>query len=159
MNDYYSSLEIPDIATIAAHELTHHLRLFAETPEEAMGFEEGFCFYAPRKRLLSSGRLAQLHQAEQALIQAHEARLGGHPIWQFGLTDSGTAFTDALFDYWRAIRAVSQLGETYAQGDLSSLLALFDQWRRQDARRSRFDTFLVEALSVSQDDQQAPWLC
>ena len=155
---YYQSLDILDIATIGAHELTHHLELFANTPENAMWFEEGFCFYVPRKTLLSATRLRHLQRVEKILIEVHEARLGTHPIWQFGLTDSGQSFTDALFDYWRAIHTVSQLGETYAQGDLKRLLALFQQWHQQESQNIRLDTFLVQALGVSPDDQRTLWL-
>lgn len=159
VEDYYQSLDSLDIATIGAHELTHHLHLFMDVSEDAMWFEEGFCFYAPRKHLLPPARLTQLQRVEQMLIETHEARLGKHPIWQFGLTDTGERFTDALFDYWRAIYAVSQLGEIYAHGDLKELLAFFEQWHRQEHRSNRLDAFLIEALGVSQDDQRTLWLC
>jgi hypothetical protein len=129
--DYYQSLDALDIATIGAHELTHHLHRFSDTPEQAAWFEEGSCFYAPRKHLLPGARRSQLQQVERALIEAHEARLGGHPVWQFGFGNTGGEFTDALFDYWRAIQTVSHLGETYAHGDVKHLLTLFDQWKSQ----------------------------
>lgn len=158
IEEYYQSLDHLDIATIGAHELTHHLAIFSDVPEQAMWFEEGFCFYAPRKHLLAASRRTQLHQVEKALVEAHEARLGGHPIWQFGLTDAGEGFTEALFDYWRAIQVVSYLGETYAQGDLKQLLALFEQWRGQHDHTSRLDGFLIEVLGISTDDQRVLWL-
>ena len=156
--EYYQSLDVLDIATIGAHELTHHLHRFSDVPEQASWFEEGFCFYAPRKHLLPAARLSHLQQVEQALIELHAPRLGGHPIWQFGLTNTGGSFTDALFDYWRAIHTVSHLGQTYAHGDVKHLLALFDQWRSQQVHASRLDAFLIEALGVSKDDQEALWL-
>jgi hypothetical protein len=158
VEDYYQTLETVDIATIAAHELTHHLHCFSDTPQQATWFEEGFCFYAPRKHLLSPARLTQLQQVEQALIEVHAPRLGGHPIWQLGLTNTGGSFTDALFDYWRAIHTVSHLGQTYAHGDVKHLLTLFEQWKSQQVHTSRLDAFLIETLGVSKDDQEALWL-
>jgi hypothetical protein len=86
---YYQSLDALDIATIGAHELTHHLHTFSDVPEQASWFEEGFCFYAPRKRLLPAARLSQLQQVERALIEEHKARLGGHPVWQFDFRNTG----------------------------------------------------------------------
>ncbi len=156
--DYYQSLDALDIATIGAHELTHHLRRFSDTPEQAAWFEEGFCFYAPRKRLLPPARLSQLQHVENALIQAHEARLGGRPVWQFGFGNTEGAFADALFDYWRAIHAVSYLGEIYAHGDLQRLLTLFDQWKSQPEQTRRLDAFLIETLGISEEDQASLWL-
>ena len=93
---------------------------------------------------------------EKALIEAHEARLGGHPVWQFGFGNTEGEWTDALFDYWRAIHTVSSLGETYAHGDLKYLLTLFDQWKSQQT--SRLDAFFIEALGISKEDQEALWL-
>ena len=156
--EYYQSLDALDIATIGAHELTHHLHRFADTPEQATWFEEGFCFYAPRKRLLPAARLSHLQQVESALIEAHEARLGGHPIWQFGFGKREGGFADALFNYWRAIHTVFHLGETYVQGDVKRLLTLFEQWKSQHAQASRLDAFFIEALGISKDDQKALWL-
>lgn len=156
--EYYQSLDALDIATIAAHELTHHLHRFSDTPEQAAWFEEGFCFYAPRKHLLPTARWSQLQRVERVLIETHEARLGGHPVWQFGFGNTEGKWTDALFDYWRAIHTVSHLGETYAHGDLKYLLTLFDQWKSQHEQTSRLDAFLIEALGISRDDQEALWL-
>ena len=156
--EYYQSLDALDIATIGAHELTHHLHRFSDVPEQATWFEEGFCFYAPRKHLLPAARLSQLQQVERALIEAHEVRLGGHPVWQFGFANTGGGFTDALFDYWRAIHTVSHLGETYVHGDLKRLLTLFDQWKSRHEQASRLDAFFIEALGISKDDQEALWL-
>ena len=156
--EYYQSLDALDIATIGAHELTHHLHRFSDTPEQAAWFEEGFCFYAPRKHLLPAARLSQLQQVEKALIEAHEGRLGGHPVWQFGFGYTGGNFTDALFDYWRAIHTVSHLGESYVHGDVKRLLTLFDHWKNQPEQASRLDAFFIEALGISKDDQEALWL-
>ncbi len=157
--EYYQSLDALDVAAIAAHELTHHLRCFSDTPEQAAWFEEGFCFfYAPRKRLLPAARLRQLQQVESALIEAHEARLGGHPVWQFDFGKTEGGFAEALFDYWRAIHTVSHLGETYARGDVKRLLTLFDEWKSQHEQARRLDAFFIEALGISKDDQEALWL-
>ena len=158
IRSYYDSLNYSDVATIVAHELTHHLRVFAEVPEDATWFEEGFCFYAPRKQLLPADRLRELQSVEKALIDAHGERLGGHPIWQFGRSDTGGGFTDALFDYWRAIHAVSTLIDTYAHGDSKSILALFSRWKNQSDRATRLDEFLIAALEVSEMDQRQVWL-
>jgi hypothetical protein len=99
-----------------------------------------------------------LQQVEGALIEAHEARLGGHPVWQFGFGYKDGDFTGALFAYWRAIHTVSYLGETYAHGDLKHLLMLFDQWMGQQEQASRLDTFFIEAFGISREDQEALWL-
>ena len=69
VEDYYQTLETVDVATIAAHELTHHLHCFSDTPQQATWFEEGFCFYAPRKQLLSPARLSHLQQVERPLLR------------------------------------------------------------------------------------------
>jgi hypothetical protein len=158
IRNYYESLEQSDVATIVAHELTHHLHIFADTPEEAMWFEEGFCFFLPRKHLLTAARAMQLQAVEQALIERHTERLGGHPIWQFGLSDRGEGWADALFDYWRAIRTVSTIADTYAGGESKTLLALFSTWKQQPDRGIHLHEFLIDALGVSTTDQQALWL-
>jgi hypothetical protein len=121
-------------------------------------FEEGFCFYLPRKHLLPAARFAQLLAVEKALIDAHHARLGEYPTWQFGLPDQGAGFTEALFDYWRAIRAVSLLVDTYTRGEGKSMLALFHTWKQQRDQGMRLHEFLSDALGVSEADQQALWL-
>lgn len=158
VRDYYASLDYLDVATILAHELTHHLQVFTSVPEEAAWFEEGFCFYVPRKQLLAADRRVQLQHLEKTLIDVYAERLGGHPIWQFGRSDTGGGFTEALFDYWRAISAVSRLIDHYAQGDSGRVLALFTQWNDQPERESRLDEFLVAALGVSEVDQRDIWL-
>lgn len=155
---YYESLDRLDIATILAHELTHHLLAFSQTPEEATWFEEGFCFYVPRKQLLSADRLAQLQHLEKTLIDTHDEQLGSHPIWQFGLSNTGEGFTEALFDYWRAIYAVSKLIDHYARGDSRRVLGLFNQWNDHSQRVNRLDEFLIDALGVSEADQRDIWL-
>jgi hypothetical protein len=151
---YYESLDRADVATIVAHELTHHLQAFAQVPEEAMWFEEGFCFYAPRQQLLEPSRRAQLQRVEKALIDTHTARLGGHPIWQFGRSDTGAGFTDALFDYWRAIRTVSHLIDTCARGNIQSILTLFITWNNRSDPTLRLHEFLIDALNIAEVDQR-----
>jgi|SRR5579862_1913969 len=133
---------------------------YAVTQAEALSavMRDAQPLIAPRKRLLPAARLSHLQQVESALIEAHETDLGGHPVWQFGFGKTGGEFSDALFDYWRAIQTVSYLGETYAYGDVKHLLALFDQWKSQHEQTRRLDEFFIEALGISKDDQEAHWL-
>ena len=108
------------------------------------GLRKGSVFTHLGKHSLSASRLTRLQQIDKALVEAHEVRLGGHPIGPRRYLLVG--FTHALFDYWPSVHVVSHLGETYAHGDLKHLLTLFDQWWSQNERSSSFDVFLIEFL-------------
>lgn len=155
--NYYSSLNIHDVATIVGHEMAHHLGCFAYTFDgeinDSMWFEEGLCFYLPRKRLFTHDRFEALMHIESLLIDVHKGEFGGHPVWQFGKSDDGRSFVAALFDYWRATAVVRSITEDYTAGDIVKVFQLFEHWIQHQSNGQRFFDYLTESLNVSEHDR------
>ena len=151
--NYYSTLDITDVATIIGHEITHHLEYFRQTFDheinDAMWFEEGMCFYLPRKKLLSKERFEALMRVESLLIKSHKNRFGNHPVWRFGESDDGSGFVAALFDYWRATSVVRTIVEDYASGDVLRVLQLFQDWVQHASNELRFFDYVAKKLHVT----------
>lgn len=152
VENYYSTLDLRDVATIVGHEITHHLAVFSPTWDheinDAMWFEEGMCFYLPRKKILSTERFEALMHVEDLLIQEHKQQFGRHPVWQFGVSDDGSGFVAALFDYWRAISVVRRIVEDHASGDVLKVLQLFEYWVEHASAEQRFFNFVTENLNI-----------
>lgn len=56
VHHFYENFSENHLLIIMAHELTHHIDLFPDEfdeREDSIWFEEGMCFYLPRKTLLS----------------------------------------------------------------------------------------------------------
>ncbi|MFB5189747.1 hypothetical protein [Alicyclobacillus fastidiosus] len=153
VSNYYLFLDIRDVATIVGHEVTHHMGCFARTFDaeinDAMWFEEGMCFYLPRKRLLFSQRFEALMRAEALLIELHRDQYGEHPVWRFGGSSvDGGGFVAALFDYWRATSAVRTIVEEYASGDVRKVLRVFEYWVEHLSSEQRFFDYVMETFHV-----------
>ncbi len=124
----YAIVTSEDVATIAGHELTHHLRAFRNTPPGAEWFEEGFCFGVPRQQILAPRRLAAVTAAEAALTEAYAARLGTTEVWSFGANDDGSGWPAALYDYagdpWAALTAFEAWNERHRHTPLAEWLGV-----------------------------------
>ena len=127
----YADLHIDDIAAIAGHELTHHLRAFRETPDGAQWFEEGFCFAVPRRWILSRSRYLAVRAAESTLVRAYADQFGATDVWDFGANDDGSGWPAALYDYWRAIGVVESLITHQYGDDPWTALSDFERWCRE----------------------------
>lgn len=127
----YADLDIADIAAIAGHELTHHLRVFRETPDSAQWFEEGFCFAVPRRGILPRSRYRAVQAAEAALVRAYADQFGATDVWEFGANDDGSGGPAALYDYWRAIAVVERLIAHRYGDDPWAALSDFERWCRE----------------------------
>lgn len=71
MQKFYESYSENQVFIILAHELTHHSDLFLDEfddeREDSIWFEEGMCFYLPRKILLSEKEFNEITNAERAI--------------------------------------------------------------------------------------------
>ncbi|ASN05630.1 hypothetical protein [Virgibacillus necropolis] len=155
---YFNELQLSDVATIAAHEWTHHLNIlgdFEGSDAENMWFEEGLCFYLPRKVLMSNKEFIRITKVEEKLIEEFQKTFGTYTINFFGQSDEG-GFTGALYDYWRATWLVTYLTETYLEGNIDGLLDLFEKWKGSGERL--IQDFIVSELRIPHGQAKIIWL-
>jgi hypothetical protein len=131
---YYESLDEDDVAAIIGHELTHHLTAFAGDGRTADWFEEGFCHYLPRSRMLTPERRSLVSRVEERLVRELAEPLGKRPLEPFGYGGGGDV-TAVLFDYWRATATVSRWVSA-RDGSAREVLAGYSAWRTADGEGS-----------------------
>lgn len=131
---YEEDLE-ESLLDILAHELTHHSDVFLEgfdkEQEGGIWFEEGMCFYLPRKYALSEEQFVKITKVETALASAFEDKYGGHSLENFGSQTYEGNLTSIMYDYWRSYLAVFDLAENYAEGDPKKVFAVYHQWDKE----------------------------
>lgn len=156
---YYSNLEMADVLELAAHELTHHADFFHddfEGDEENMWFEEGLCFYIPRKLIYSEEKFTAIMDVEEKLIERYKGEFGEYTLDQFGEADyrgdENVEYAADFYDYWRSTIAVKKLVEDYCDGNVRDLIDIYTKWteggRKQNLRdwfKERFNMTKPEA--------------
>lgn len=149
---YYENYSKNQLFTILAHELTHYSDLFLDDFEDAresgIWFEEGMCFYLPRKLLLSKKELEEITNIETQLVGAFQEKYGNHSLEDFGSSSYAGTLTSIMFDYWRSYLAVKQAIEGWAGGDIKLVFQEYRSWDEDGRKvplssRFRMDT-LVE---------------
>ncbi|MDX8362055.1 hypothetical protein [Cytobacillus sp. IB215316] len=129
---FYNNLSLEHILVILAHELTHHSDLFLgdfdDGREDDFWFEEGMCFYIPRKHLLSEEDFQEIYQVESDLVNAFSEKYGGHSIEDFGYNSYEGSLASIMFDYWRSNMLVKNLVEERAHGDIQHIFTMYHNW-------------------------------
>lgn len=166
--NYYRNLEMVDIAEIVAHELTHHADFFHSEFEDweeenasDMWFEEGICFYLPRKLLMSSERFERVMEVERLLIEAHKEEYGEYSLDAFGEAGyrggENFDYSAAFYDYWRSTRTVAKLIDEYCEGNVQRLIACYREWV-DGGEKGRLQDFFVQRFKLSKEEAEAFWL-
>ena len=166
--DYYRNLEMVDVAEIAAHEMTHHADFFhsefegwEEENASDMWFEEGICFYLPRKLLMSSERFEKVMEVERLLIEAYKEEYGEYSLDAFGEAGyrggDNMDYSAAFYDYWRSTRTVTRLIDEYCGGDVQRLIDCYRKWI-DGGEKGRLQDFFVERFEISEEVGRGLWL-
>ncbi|WP_226658858.1 hypothetical protein [Pseudalkalibacillus hwajinpoensis] len=166
--DYYRNLEIVDVAEIAAHELTHHADFFHSEFEDweeehasDMWFEEGICFYLPRKLLMSEERFERVMEVERLLIEAYKEEYGEYSLDAFGEAGyrggDNFAYSAAFYDYWRSTRTVARLIDEYCKGEVQKLIGYYREWV-DGGEKGRLQDFFVQRFKLSSEEAEGLWL-
>ncbi|MGP4060295.1 hypothetical protein [Halobacillus sp. H74] len=162
---YYDKLDINDIVEIAAHELTHHAEFFHddfdEIDETNMWFEEGLCFYLPRKIIFSEEKREAIMKVESDLIQQYKDEYGEYSLTKFGQAGyrGGERFeySAAFYDYWRSTKVVTTLVEKYYNGDVNTLVEAYQKWINEE-NDIGLHTFFVREQEMSRQEAYQLWL-
>ncbi|MEI4621716.1 hypothetical protein [Bacillus cereus] len=149
---YYKQLNILDIATIAAHEFVHHAEEFHsdfdEIDEESMWFEEGVCFYLPRKLIMPPEQFNAITQVEDELISTYQAEFSNYTLNEFGRSEENGSYAGAFYDYWRSTKLIRILVEQYFNNDIQALFSCYQEWVEIKEQIS-LHAFFVQKLSLS----------
>ncbi|WP_078597646.1 hypothetical protein [Evansella clarkii] len=135
IHKFYESYSINQLLIILAHELTHHSDLFLDEFDDertdSIWFEEGMCFYLPRKILLSKGEFAEITAVESELVKVFKEKYGNHSLDDFGRSSYKGTLTSIMYDYWRSYLTVKELVEDKASGDIITIFEKYHQWHKQ----------------------------
>ncbi|TYS16640.1 hypothetical protein FZC78_11665 [Rossellomorea vietnamensis] len=162
---YYSKLDLNDIAVIAAHEFTHHADFFhsefEDLDEENMWFEEGMCFYLPRKLILSEEKQAEIMKVESKLIEKYKGDYGEYSLSYFGEAavehSDEFQYASAFYDYWRSTLVVETLIERYCQNNVGILINHYKEWVDGE-RKVNLQKHFIEVFNLSDEEAARMWL-
>lgn len=117
-----------------------------------MWFEEGLCFYLPRKIMLHDQEFHAIQKAESILIEEYRGRFGEYGLSQFG--ESGDdSYAGAFYDYWRSTYVIEQLIEHYFN-DVEELFDVYQQWQGFEP----IHEYLVNTLKLKPFQIKEWWL-
>ncbi|MED4125626.1 hypothetical protein P4631_07370 [Halalkalibacterium halodurans] len=132
---FYENFSDNQVFIILAHELTHHSDLFLDEFEDervdSIWFEEGMCFYLPRKLLLSEEEFNDVTFVEMKLVEAFKDKYGEHSIDDFGIMSYQGNLTSIMFDYWRSYLAVKHLVEVQANHNVNDVFKEYHNWHKE----------------------------
>lgn len=109
--------------------------------DEEIWFEEGMCFYLPRKLPLTEDEFDEISAVEKNLVKEFKDTYGNHSLSAFGKSSYTGNLTSIMYDYWRSYLAVKELvaredgdvlqvfkkyHECHDNGKKGSLLEFFD---------------------------------
>ncbi|MEW4327094.1 hypothetical protein Q0N12_10505 [Rossellomorea marisflavi] len=159
---YYSELDMDDVAVIAAHELTHHIDVFQtdseELDEENMWFEEGLCFYIPRKQILSDEKFHSIMKVEACLIDRYKEQYGDYTLNRFGEShDEESEYASAFYDYWRSTLVVDALINRYCDQQVEKMIDCYREWA-ESSRVINLQTYFIDKLHISDEEAKNLWL-
>ncbi|MBM6615537.1 hypothetical protein JTF06_11645 [Desemzia sp. RIT804] len=147
IKNYYEQNTKSQMMEILAHELTHHSDLFLEEFdvgdwEKDIWFEEGMCFYLPRKFLLDDQAFDEISAVERTLVKEFKDTYGQHPLSDFGSTSYKGNMTSIMYDYWRSFLAVKKLIDR-AEGDIKQVFSQYQDWYNSGKKNSLMDYFQI----------------
>ena len=132
---FYESYSENHLFIILAHELTHHSDLFLDEfedeREDSIWFEEGMCFYLPRKILLSEKDFNEVTDVETELVEVFKDEYGNHSLEDFGSSSYQGSLSSIMFDYWRSYLAVKYLVEVRANNDIKQVFNEYHRWDKE----------------------------
>ncbi|MFJ8262775.1 hypothetical protein ACIQ4I_12605 [Rummeliibacillus sp. NPDC094406] len=135
IRQFYESYSEVHLFVILAHELTHHLDLFIDDFDDewtnSIWFEEGMCFYLPRKLLLNEADFQQILQVEKELIQEFSSEYGHHSLDDFGIESYTESLSSIMFDYWRSFIQIYELVERRYNHNILELFNDYHHWHNQ----------------------------
>lgn len=144
---FYDSAGEDQLLDILAHELTHHLDLFPDDfedeREDAIWFEEGMCFYLPRRHLLGDPYFRNVTATERALYGALKGRYGNHSLDQFGSASYVSSMPSIMFDYWRSYLAVCEL-VARENGNVHAVFRKYNSWNEDGRAVPLTDHFKID---------------
>lgn len=132
IRQFYKKNTETEMLGILAHELTHHSDLFLDDfeddKEDGIWFEEGMCFYLPRKLLLNEEEFNQITDVETELYENFKEKYEHHSLEDFGSSSYHGTLSSIMFDYWRSYLTVKYLVEVRANGDVKAVFDDYHYW-------------------------------
>ena len=150
LHKFYESFSENQIFIILAHELTHHSDLFIDEFEDerenSIWFEEGMCFYLPRKLLLTEKEFNEITNAEIQLFEAFKDKYGKHSLEDFGSGSYQGSLSSIMFDYWRSYLSVKYLVEVRANNNVKEVFDTYHKWDREGRKVPLTEYFELSPL-------------
>ncbi|MDI2588508.1 hypothetical protein OR571_15650 [Psychrobacillus sp. NEAU-3TGS] len=147
---FYESYSENQVFIILAHELTHHSDLFLDEfddeREDSIWFEEGMCFYLPRKILLSEKEFNEITNAEAELFEAFKNKYGNHSLDNFGSSSYLGSLSSIMFDYWRSYLSIKYLVEVRANNNVKEVFDTYHRWHKEGRKVPLTEYFKLEPL-------------
>ena len=147
---FYETYSENQMFIILAHELTHHSNLFLDefdgAVEDGIWFEEGMCFYLPRKLLLSEKEFNEITNIEAELVEAFKDEYGNSSLEDFGSSSYQGSLSSIMFDYWRSFLAVKYLVEVRANNDVKLIFDEYHKWDKEGRKVPLIQYFDISSL-------------
>lgn len=144
IQSFYQNFSNDQLFIILAHELTHHIDLYVDEFEDerhdSIWFEEGMCFYLPRKYCLTQGQFEEITAIEQQLVNIFSEDYGQNDLGDFGSMSYQGSLSSIMFDYWRSYLKVKSLVEKL-DGDVHRVFMLYKKWHEQGRETSLVQYF------------------
>ncbi|QUG43391.1 hypothetical protein KD050_09285 [Psychrobacillus sp. INOP01] len=144
IKSFYENFSTDQLFVILAHELTHHIDLFVDEFEDerhdSIWFEEGMCFYLPRKYCLTEEQFKEITAIEQELVNTFTEDYGQNDLNDFGSMSYQGSLSSIMFDYWRSYLKVKSLLEKL-DGDIHGVFILYKKWHEQGRETSLVQYF------------------
>ncbi|MGD7045952.1 hypothetical protein [Jeotgalibacillus proteolyticus] len=145
---YYEQFSEDDLFEILAHELTHYIDLFVDEFDDdrtdSIWFEEGMCFYLPRKYGFSENYFKKITEIEGKLAEAFSSQYAHRSLDDFGSESYQSSLSSIMFDYWRSYLTVFSLVQREG-GDEQKMFSLYHEWDRTGRRMSLTKYFSIHA--------------
>ncbi|WP_073023863.1 hypothetical protein [Lutispora thermophila] len=147
---FYENHTESELLIILTHELTQHSDLFLDDfddeKESGIWFEEGMCFYLPRKILLSEDEFNEITDIERELFEAFKDEYGNHSLKDFGSCSYQGTLSSTMFDYWRSYLAVKFLVEVHANNDIKLVFHEYHKWFKEGKKVTLTEYFDINSL-------------
>lgn len=148
IRDFYKNYSENHLFIILAHELTHHSDLFIDEFEDeresGIWFEEGMCFYLPRKIVLTEREFEEVSRIEWKLVQAFKDKYGSNSLEDFGSCSYQGSLASIMFDYWRSYFAVKYLVEERANHNIQLIFDEYHKWNKEGRKVTLTEFFKLE---------------
>jgi hypothetical protein len=116
---------------VVGHEICHLLEFFENLPDGLEWFEEGLCFYLPRRILSATQKeLVQgIYQQEMKLVSYSQRWVKGHLLKDFSAYRTSLRNNLVVFlnDYHLAASAIRELVDETAAGDVTWVMRTAEQ--------------------------------